>query len=214
MAKTATKAKTLWACKECGHIQPKWTGSCPACLKWNTFEEEVAIEQTADRFSVESAEKAKPIRVAEVQHLPVQRFTTGFKELDRLLGGGIVAGSLTLVAGDPGIGKSTLLLQVSDALSLQGKTVLYVSGEESVEQTAMRAKRLGIKSNNLFILNDTQFSSIRAQIEQMRPSVVIVDSIQILYKQEIPSSPGSVSQVRELAMEFMHLAKRLQIAIF
>jgi len=214
VGKTITKTKTLWACKECGHVQVKWTGSCPACHKWNTLEEEVSIEHPVDRFSVENAEKAKPVRVAEVQHMPLQRFATGFKELDRLLGGGIVAGSLTLVAGDPGIGKSTLLLQISDALSSQGKTVLYISGEESVEQTAMRAKRLGVKSNNLFILSDTQFSSIRAQIEQMKPSVVIVDSIQILYKQEIPSSPGSVSQVRELAMEFMHLSKKLQIATF
>ncbi len=208
------KTKTLWACKECGHMQVKWTGSCSACQKWNTFEEEIPIEETVGRFSVESSEKIRPLRVSEVQNLPLCRFLTGMKEFDRLLGGGVVPGSLALVAGDPGIGKSTLLLQIAESLASQGKTVLYVSGEESVEQTALRAKRLGVKSENLFILSDTQFSSIKAQIETLKPSILIVDSIQILYKQEISSAPGSVSQVRELAMEFMHLSKRLNIATF
>lgn len=208
------KVKTLWACKECGHMQPKWTGSCSACQKWNTFEEELPQEESTSRFAVESSEKIKPIRVSEVKNLPVCRFLTDMKELDRLLGGGIVPGSLTLIAGDPGIGKSTLLLQISEALASQKKTVLYVSGEESVEQTALRAKRLGVESENLFILSDTQFSGIKAQIEMLKPSILIVDSIQILYKQEISSAPGSVAQVRELAMEFMHLSKRLNIATF
>lgn len=209
-----SKTKTLWACKECGHMQVKWTGSCSACQKWNTFEEEVPIENNVGRFSVESSEKVRPLRVSEVQSLPICRFLTGMKELDRLLGGGIVPGSLALVAGDPGIGKSTLLLQIAESLALQNKTVLYVSGEESVAQTALRAKRLGVKSENLFILSDTQFSTIKAHIETLKPAVLIVDSIQILYKQEISSAPGSVSQVRELAMEFMHLSKRLHIATF
>ena len=208
------KAKTLWACKECGHMQVKWTGSCSACQNWNTFEEEVPVEQEVGRFVVDSQEKAKPMRISEVQSIPLIRLQTGLKELDRLLGGGIVPGSLTLIAGDPGIGKSTLLLQISESLASQNKTVLYVSGEESVEQTALRARRLGIESEHLFILSDTQFSAIKAQIELLKPTVLIVDSIQILYKQEITSSPGSVSQVRELAMEFMHLSKRLNIATF
>lgn len=211
-----SKVKTLWACKECGHVQTKWTGSCSACHQWNTFEEEVATPHVpGERFSVETSEKsAKPMRISEVQNIPLCRFLTGMKECDRLLGGGIVPGSLTLIAGDPGIGKSTLLLQVSDALALQGKTVLYISGEESVEQTALRAKRLGITSENLFILSETQFSLIKNHIERIKPSVLMVDSIQILYKQEIASAPGSVAQVRELAMEFMHLSKRLNIATF
>ncbi len=195
-------------------MQVKWTGSCPACQKWNTFEEEEDVGSSTGRFAVETAEKARPVRVSEVQHLPLCRFLTGMKEFDRLLGGGIVPGSLSLIAGDPGIGKSTLLLQISEALAKEKKKVLYISGEESVEQTAFRAKRLGIQDQNLFILSETQFAHIKAHIEQLKPDVVMVDSIQILYKQEIASAPGSVSQVRELAMEFMHLSKRLHIATF
>jgi DNA repair protein RadA/Sms len=208
------KTKTLWACKECGHMQVKWTGNCSACQKWNTFEEEVAAPETPSRFAVEAPEKVRPLRVSEVQDLPLCRFLTGMKELDRLLGGGIVPGSLSLIAGDPGIGKSTLLLQIADSLAQQNKTVLYVSGEESVEQTALRAKRLGIRSEQLYILSETQFSSIKTHIETLKPSILIIDSIQILYKQEIASAPGSVAQVRELAMEFLHLSKRLKIATF
>jgi DNA repair protein RadA/Sms len=208
------KTKTLWACRECGHMQVKWTGSCSACQKWNTFEEEVPLEDSTERFVIENCEKIKPLRVSEVQNTPLCRFLTGMKEFDRLLGGGVVPGSLALVAGDPGIGKSTLLLQIAESLASQKKTVLYISGEESVEQTALRAKRLGVQSENLFILSDTKYSSIKAQIEILKPSVLIVDSIQILYKQEITSAPGSVSQVRELAMEFMHISKRLNIATF
>ncbi len=133
-------------------------------------------------------------------------------EFDRLLGGGIVMGSLSLVGGDPGIGKSTLMLQLAQNMAAQGFTVLYVSGEESVEQTSLRARRLGALSENLYLLSDTLFSNIKAQIEQLKPHLIIVDSIQILYKSELPSSPGSVAQVRELAMEFMHIAKGMGIA--
>ena len=207
------KTKTLWACKECGHIQPKWSGSCPTCREWNTLEEETQVEETA-RFSSQAQEKQRPLRVSEVQAIPLTRHPTSLKEFDRLLGGGIVPGSLTLLAGDPGIGKSTLLLQIAEAISLQKKTVLYVSGEESVEQTALRAKRLGVLSDALFILSETSFSHIKAEIEKLKPDLLIIDSIQILYKSEITSSPGSVSQVRELAMEFMHISKRLGIATF
>jgi DNA repair protein RadA/Sms len=135
-------------------------------------------------------------------------------EFDRLLGGGIVAGSLSLIGGDPGIGKSTLMLQLAEQLAEQGLTVLYVCGEESVEQTSLRASRLGVCSEHLYLLSDTLFSNIKAQIDALKPDVMIVDSIQILYKSELPSSPGSVSQVRELAMEFMHIAKGLGIATF
>ena len=210
----AVKTKALWACKECGHIQPKWTGSCPSCQNWNTLEEEAPMEDVEERFSSETFEKPKPLLVSQIATGSFQRFATGMKELDRLLGGGIVKGSLALIAGDPGIGKSTLLLQISQALASQGKTVLYVSGEESAPQTALRAKRLGIESDTLFILSETHFSAIKSQIEQIKPDVLMIDSIQILYKQEIASAPGSVSQVRELAMEFMHLSKRLGMATF
>ena len=135
-------------------------------------------------------------------------------EFDRLLGGGIVSGSLTLIGGDPGIGKSTLMLQLAENLAAQGLTVLYVCGEESVEQTSLRANRLGVSSESLFLLSETLFSNVKIQIEHLKPHVMFVDSIQILYKGELPSAPGSVSQVRELAMEFMHLAKGLGIATF
>ncbi|MBS0627143.1 MAG: DNA repair protein RadA [Verrucomicrobia bacterium] len=208
------KTKALWACKECGHVQIKWAGSCPACRQWNTLTEETPIEDVASRFAVDSLEKPRPLRISEVQVGVFPRLATGFKEFDRVLGGGIVRGSLTLIAGDPGIGKSTLLLQVAESASSQDKTVLYIAGEESVEQTALRAKRLGIESQKLFILSETQFTSIKAEVEKLKPDILIVDSIQILYKPEISSSPGSVSQVRELAMEFMHLSKKLGIATF
>jgi DNA repair protein RadA/Sms len=208
------KTKTLWACKECGHIQPKWSGSCPTCREWNTLEEEQQVTEVEERFSSPLKEKMGPLRISEVQAIPLARHPTSLKELDRLLGGGIVPGSLTLLAGDPGIGKSTLLLQIADAIAMQKKTVLYVSGEESVEQTALRARRLGVLSDALFILSETSFSLIKAEIEKLKPDLLIIDSIQILYKTEITSSPGSVSQVRELAMEFMHISKRLGIATF
>ncbi len=208
------KTKTLWACRECGHIQLKWAGSCSACQKWNTFEEEVQIEESTSRFTVEVQEKPRPLRISEVQIVPLKRVLTGMQDFDKLLGGGIVPGSLSLIAGDPGIGKSTLLLQMAETIATQGRVVLYVAGEESVEQTALRAKRLGVQHEKLFILSETNFAYVKAEIEKLKPEVLIVDSIQILYKAEISSSPGSVSQVRELAMEFMHLSKRLGMATF
>lgn len=209
-----SKMKTLWACKECGHMQPKWTGSCPACSKWNTLEEELSPEEVSTRFSVDGQAGARPFRVSDIQLSPKDRLLTGMGEVDRLLGGGIVPGSLTLIAGDPGIGKSTLLLQMADKIAQKGSLVLYVAGEESMEQTALRARRLQVQSENLLLLSETNFAVIKKEVEKLRPAVVVVDSIQILYKAELPSAPGSVSQVRELAMECMHLAKQLSIAVF
>jgi DNA repair protein RadA/Sms len=164
------------------------------------------------RFDAARSEVAKPLRVSEITTSEFRRLSTGMPEFDRLLGGGIVMGSLSLVGGDPGIGKSTLMLQLAQNMAAQGFTVLYVSGEESVEQTSLRARRLGALSENLYLLSDTLFSNIKAQIEQLKPHLIIVDSIQILYKSELPSSPGSVTQVRELSMEFMHIAKGMGIA--
>lgn len=204
----------LWSCSECGHRQAKWTGSCTICQKWNTFEKEIEIEDKGKRFDLLKTEVAKPVRVKEITTSECRRISTKMTEFDRLLGGGIVSGSLTLIGGDPGIGKSTLMLQLAEGLAEQGLTVLYICGEESVEQTSLRASRLGVASDRLYLLSDTLFSNIKAQIDHLKPDAMIIDSIQILYKSELPSAPGSVSQVRELATEFMHIAKGMGISTF
>lgn len=210
----ALKQKSVWYCSECGNKQLKWSGQCSQCTKWNTFQEEVEAVESSRRFSAQPSSPARPIRLKDVTLGETPRLLTHITEFDRLMGGGIVPGSLTLVGGDPGIGKSTLLLQLSQALAKQGKTVLYVCGEESVEQTSMRAQRLQVDSDNLYLLSETNFSLIKAQIDSIKPDILIVDSIQIVYKSEIPSSPGSVTQVRETATEFMHIAKGNGIATF
>ncbi|MDB6081455.1 MAG: radA, partial [Chlamydiia bacterium] len=156
----------------------------------------------------------KPVRLKEITARALPRYTTNLKEFDRLIGGGIVPGSLTLIGGDPGIGKSTIALQIGNALANLGATVLYISGEESLEQTSLRAKRLNVSSENIFFLNELEVSQIIKHVELVRPQILIVDSIQIVYKAEIPSAPGSVSQVRESTATFMQLAKTLDIATF
>ncbi len=208
------KTKVLWSCSECGHSQAKWTGSCSVCQKWNTFSEELEIEDKQRRFEPTGKPVAKPVRVKEVNSDESRRISTKMAEFDRVMGGGIVPGSLSLFAGDPGIGKSTLMLQLAQNLASQGLTVLYVCGEESVEQTSLRARRLNVGDDRLYLLSETLFSQIKLQIDHVKPDILIVDSIQIVYKSELPSTPGSVSQVRELATEFMHLAKGLGIATF
>lgn len=209
------KTKTVWFCSDCGHKQAKWAGQCPQCNLWNTLKEEFEIAPQKQRFeATKSLGPNTPVRIKDVNLDSTPRLKTHMSEFDRLIGGGVVPGSLSLVGGSPGIGKSTLLLQVSNAFAKQGLVVLYVCGEESVAQTSLRAQRLKINHDNLLLLNETNFSLIKAQIDNVKPDIVIVDSIQILYKSEIPSAPGSVSQVRENATEFMHLAKSLGIAIF
>lgn len=208
-----SKEKVIWCCAECGHSQPKWAGQCSQCGKWNSFHEELTVVQAPSRFST-TPQPAKPVRIDEVPLEKSPRVRTHMAEFDRLLGGGIVPGSLILVGGDPGIGKSTLLLQASQAIAKQGLMVLYVCGEESVAQTSMRAKRINVSHENLLLLSETNFALIKNQIDQLSPDVVIIDSIQIIYKSEIPSAPGSVSQVRESATELMHLAKGRGISIF
>ena len=210
----ATKQKSVWYCSDCGHKQLKWTGQCPQCTHWNTLHEEVELPQSSRRFEAQAIATSKPVRLKEIVVGDTPRILTKINECDRLFGGGIVPGSLTLVGGDPGIGKSTLLLQISNALAIQGLIVLYVCGEESVEQTSMRAQRIGIESDNLLLLSETNFSHIKAQIDHVNPDVLIVDSIQIVYKSEIASAPGSVTQVRETTTEFMHIAKGRGIATF
>lgn len=208
------KQKTIWYCSDCGQKEHKWVGQCSACLQWNTFQEEIELAPQAKRFESQAITPSRAVKIKDVSHQEIPKVLTHIGEFDRLIGGGIVPGSLSLVGGDPGIGKSTLMLQLSNALASQGLVVLYVCGEESVEQTSLRAKRLGINSDNLFLLNETNFSLIKAQIDQVKPNVLVIDSIQIVYKSEITSAPGSVSQVRETATEFMHIAKGKGIATF
>jgi DNA repair protein RadA/Sms len=208
------KQKTVWYCSECGHKQLKWLGQCPSCTNWNTFQEELELSSLPKRFESQTTISSRPIKLKEVKFQETPRIQTQIGECDRLLGGGLVPGSLTLVGGDPGIGKSTLMLQLSYALAKQGLIVLYICGEESVDQTSLRANRLGIQTDNLFLLCETNFSSIKSQIDQLNPNVLIVDSIQIVYKSEITSAPGSVTQVRETTTEFMHLAKGRGISTF
>lgn len=210
----AVKQKSVWYCSDCGHKQTKWAGQCSQCTNWNTFQEEIEIKSTERRFESQPKTNSKPVRLKEICLTKTPRIKTFINEYDRLIGGGQVPGSLTLVGGDPGIGKSTLMLQLSAALACQGLIVLYICGEESVEQTSMRAERLGIDTDNLLLLSETNFSLIKAQIEHVKPDILIVDSIQIVYKAEITSSPGSVSQVRETATEFMHIAKGHGITTF
>jgi len=209
-----TKMKIVWGCKDCGHTQIKWTGSCGGCRNWNTLIEEASVEEKKPRFEGKKMGPAKAVKINEVKASEVQRLTTKMGELDRLFGNGIVAGSLILVAGEPGVGKSTLMLQIANAIASQGLNVLYVCGEESTEQTSLRARRIGVDHPNIYLLSETNFSAIKAQIDQLNPDVAIVDSVQIVYKAELPSSPGSVVQVREIATEFMHIAKGQGITTF
>ncbi len=204
-----SKVKTAWVCQECGYRQLKWSGSCITCQQWNSFTEEVEVE--GPRFEVNPLPIAQPIRLDQVKEQSSERLSTGFSQCDQLFGGGIVVGSLSLLAGDPGIGKSTLMLQMAGHLAELGNGVLYICGEESVEQTAIRARRLNITSTNLFFFSQTNFEQIQLHVQRLTPKILIVDSVQVLYKAELSSAPGSTSQVRELAISFMHLAKKLSI---
>lgn len=204
------KTKSVWICQECGHNQPKWSGQCISCHKWNTIQEELYVES---RFTSQLPQPAKAVPLDSIVQESFPRLHTHIKEFDRLLGNGLMPGSICLVGGEPGIGKSTLLLQVSYAIARQGLVVLYVCGEESVSQTSQRAHRLGVISENVFLLSETNFLLIKKQIEEIKPDLVVIDSIQIMYKNELASAPGSVSQVREIATELMYLAKSRNIVI-
>ncbi len=208
-----SKVKSAWCCNDCGHKQLKWSGQCPTCKNWNCLQEEIEAA-VKSRFEAAVGLENKPMRLKDVPLHKTPRIMSGMGEFDRLIGGGLVPGSLTLVGGEPGIGKSTLMMQLAFQLARQGLTVLYVSGEESLEQTTLRAHRLGIETDNLLILSETHFSQIKAHVDAINPDIMIVDSIQIVYKADLPSAPGSVTQVRETTTEFMHLAKGRNIAIF
>lgn len=206
------KSKTVFICSECGYKSPKWSGKCPECSQWNTMTEEIEAELSKSSASVISAKPAESaMLISDVIYTAENRFTGGSEELDRVLGGGIVEGSLVLVGGEPGIGKSTLLLQICNSIN---EDVLYISGEESPSQIKMRAKRLDINKSNLSILCNTNLTNIIANIEMKKPKVAIIDSIQTIYSDDISSAPGSVSQVRQVTLMLMKLAKSLNITIF
>nr|WP_288723566.1 DNA repair protein RadA [uncultured Sellimonas sp.] len=209
MAKTK---KTVFFCQNCGHEEAKWLGQCPACKEWNTFVEEKALPTK----SVGQAERkrAEVLSISNVKTVGEDRIKTAMEELDRVLGGGIVKGSLVLVGGDPGIGKSTLLLQVCQTLGQKGESVLYISGEESARQIKLRADRMGEFSEHVELLCETNLESVEDVIRNRKPGMVVIDSIQTMYSEEIGSAPGSVSQVREATNTLMHLAKGLGITIF
>ena len=208
----AKAKKSAYFCQNCGHEESKWLGQCPMCKEWNTFAEEKVVSIKGQKSSGEKQVQA--VTLSSVTTDEDERMKTELAELDRVLGGGIVPGSLVLVGGDPGIGKSTLLLQVCQKLSAMNKKVLYISGEESLKQIKLRANRMGEFSENLYLLCETSLNLIQTAIEREKPDVVVIDSIQTMYNEEIGSAPGSVSQVRESTNVFMQLAKGMNIAIF
>lgn len=219
MAKGKT---TAFFCKECGFESAKWLGQCPGCREWNSFvEEPVAKAEASGKRGLSgtgsggvAGVKIKPARLSEIQLDEQDRMKTGYEELDRVLGGGVVRGSLVLVGGDPGIGKSTLLLQVCRNLAFAEKKVLYISGEESLKQIKLRANRIGEVKGDLLFLCETNLDLIEDAIQEEQPDVVIIDSIQTMFREEISSAPGSVSQVRESTNLLMQIAKGKGIAIF
>lgn len=214
----AKKITTVFFCQECGHESSKWMGQCPACKKWNTFvEEKVSVTGSGMGGASKTAavrEAPKPVEISAISLNDGGRMMTGIAELDRVLGGGIMQGSLILVGGDPGIGKSTLLLQVCRQLSLAGRKVLYISGEESLKQIKLRAMRIGEFQDNMLLLCETNLGLVEEAIRRVNPKAVIIDSIQTMYQEEVSSAAGSVSQVREATNVFLRLAKQLGISIF
>ncbi|RXZ82815.1 DNA repair protein RadA [Paenibacillaceae bacterium] len=207
------KVKIKFACTECGTEAPKWLGKCPGCGAWNTMVEEKETQVKAHGIGSPLIQtKEKPIAIINIERSQEPRIETQIGELNRVLGGGVVPGSLILVGGDPGIGKSTLLLQTSHSLSAQGLTVLYISGEESIRQTRLRADRLGALTDKLFVLCETDMERIREAIETVSPDFLVIDSIQTVYEPSVQSAPGSVAQVRECTAHFMRIAKVSGIA--
>ena len=202
------RAKIIFACQNCGHQSPKWLGKCPDCNQWNTLVEEKFERAAHPRDEFNLGTKEHPTSIAEISTAEEGRVLSGIGEFDRVLGGGLVPGSVTLIGGDPGIGKSTLLLQAFAALSQRGLSCLYVSGEESPRQIKMRAERLGIAAPNLLILSETSLERILEQVKKIKPAVLVVDSIQTLFSPSLPSAPGSIGQVRECSGSIIVLAKK------
>ena len=204
------KSKSVYVCQNCGAESAKWVGKCNSCGEWNTFVEQVIHKSPAKRFEAEPGRKAVPEKITEVRSDKLERYDTRNNEFNRVLGGGLVPGSMVLIGGEPGIGKSTLALQI--AVKFQAST-LYVSGEESPRQIKMRAERLGTLNEETLVLAETSLQAIITQIKQVQPAMVIIDSIQTLYSEEIESTPGSVSQVRECAAQLLRVAKQTGIPV-
>ena len=207
------KSKTTYICSECGYQSAKWMGKCPGCEKWNTLQETVMTEQKPIAKKMNAAPRRAPQRIRDIQADNEERYLTGMKELDRVLGGGIVKGSLILVGGDPGIGKSTLLLQICEKVG-QERKILYVSGEESERQIKIRAERLGVSSGNLYLIAENDVEAVLEYINEIQPDVVIIDSIHTMHREDIASAAGSVPQVREATNAFMRIAKQSHTAMF
>jgi DNA repair protein RadA/Sms len=206
------KTKTFYTCQNCGSQSPKWLGKCPDCNSWNTMVEEVALKSgQADAMSFPAT---APVPISEVTGEAENRISCGISEFDRVLGGGLVAGSLVLIGGDPGIGKSTLLLQATNHLARSVGSILYVSGEESAQQIRMRGSRMGVDAAGLYILTETSLEKIVTHVHRLKPKALVVDSIQTMFTSSLESAPGSVSQVRETAGRFMVLAKGSGIPVF
>lgn len=203
-------SKTTFICQSCGFHSPKWMGRCPNCGEWNTLIEEIE-EEAAAGFSFPPSE---PVLYENVKEAKKKRITTGIEELNRVLGGGVVLGSLVLIGGEPGIGKSTLLLQVSRDFAAQGETVLYVSGEESLEQIKLRGERLGLKKEKLYLLAETNLERILQQAETMKPQMFILDSVQSVFSSKLTSTPGTISQVREVTNQVFRFAKTNDVSAF
>ena len=199
------KNKTVFVCNACGYESPKWMGKCPGCNEWNSFYEEKVISLSKSN-SKTNKEISKPIELNKIESKIESKISTGFNELDRVLGGGLVNGSLILLGGEPGIGKSTLILQICNKIKTEGK-VLYISGEESGEQIKLRADRLNVKNDNLLFLSETNIENIEENILNISPKLVIIDSVQTMFSGEISSAPGSVSQVREITAKIMRTCK-------
>lgn len=208
----AKGSKTVYFCQECGNESPKWLGQCPVCGAWNSFVEEV-VEKTSSKAQREKRD-VRPTHLSEIISSDEKRISSGMPELDRVLGGGIVQGSMVLVGGDPGIGKSTLLLQVCRNLCSRKVDVLYVSGEESLQQIKIRADRMGTFDDQLSLLCETNLDIIRSVLDRSRPRVLVIDSIQTMYSETVSSAPGSVSQVRESTAVLMQIAKGMNITVF
>src|SRR5205814_1418447 len=208
-------ANTVFLCQSCGYESRKWLGKCPECGEWNSLVEERVVTTKKGRGgSGFRLREAKAVAYAEIESQDDTRISSGVTEFDRVLGGGIVPGTLVLLGGDPGIGKSTLLLQVADKLSTSGATVLYISGEESERQIKLRGERLRIAAPNLLLLPETNLENILREVDRLKPAAIIVDSIQTTFSTEIESAPGSVSQIREVAAQFLLLAKTRGIPVF